>query len=69
MVMAKKKQGNAKFPAIVEEISQAIEESLERFSPEERSARLDKINLILAGSAKSRRGNSSKVGEAGRVLG
>ena len=56
MVRAKKKQGSAKFPAIVEEISQAIEECLERFSPEERSARLDRILTILGGPRKQQRG-------------
>lgn len=66
--MAKKKERTRKFPAIVEEIAQAIEESLEQFSPEERSARLDKIHLILAGSGKSRRENSSKALRSGANL-
>lgn len=54
-MMPKKKQLREKFPPVVEEIAQIIEKGLERFSPEERSARLDKIHLILAGGAKSRR--------------
>lgn len=59
-IVAKKKEIGVKVPKVVEEIAQIIERGLARFTPEERNARLDKIHLILAGGAKSRRGTSVK---------
>lgn len=59
-MMAKKREIDEKIPQLVEDIAQIIEKGLERFSPEERSARLDKIHLILAGDVKPRRGTSAK---------
>lgn len=57
--MAKKNEIAEKFPPVVEHIAQIIEKGLVRFSPEERGARLDKIHLILAGRAKTRRKRQS----------
>jgi len=59
-MMAKKRKIDEKIPQLVEDIAQIIEKGLERFSPEERSARLDKIHLILAGDVKPRRGTIGK---------
>ena len=50
MTMAKKRETDEKIPQSVKDIARIIEKGLERFSPEERSARLDKIHLILAGA-------------------
>jgi len=68
MMMAKKKALNKKFPKLVEDIAKAIEEGLDRFSPEERSARLEKIHLILAGGtpplSKARKSRSASTRRA-----
>lgn len=38
---------------VVEELAQIIEKGLKRFPAEERTARLDRIHLILSGAARN----------------
>jgi len=55
-----KKPPSRSIPSVVEELAQIIEKGLKRFPAEERSARLDRIHLILSGAAKPHLGTSAK---------
>lgn len=57
--MARKRKTDEKIPQLIEDIAQIIEKGLDGFSPEERSARLDKFHTILAGPRKQQRGTTT----------
>jgi hypothetical protein len=48
-----RKPPSRSIPGVVEELAQIIEKGLKRFPAEERSARLDRIHLILSGTVRN----------------